>query len=64
MERDSQKQIVIGKGGLAIKQIGRQARQALEGLFDEKIFLRTFVKVSKDWTRSEKMIERMGYDEQ
>lgn len=64
VERESQKHIVIGKGGQAIKQVGQAARQSLEALFDEKVFLRTWVKVSKDWTRSEKMVERMGYDDQ
>ncbi len=63
VERDSQKQIVIGKGGKSLKGIGRQAREALEALFGEKVFLETWVKVSRDWTRSDKMLERMGYDE-
>jgi GTP-binding protein Era len=63
VERDSQKQIVIGKGGSALKQVGSQARRALEELFGEKVFLQTWVKVSRDWTRSEQMLGRMGYDE-
>jgi GTP-binding protein Era len=63
VERDSQKQITIGKGGQVLKQIGSQARKAMEELFDEKVFLQTFVKVSKDWSRSERMIEKFGYDE-
>jgi GTP-binding protein Era len=63
VERDSQKQIVIGKGGTALKQIGSRTRRALEELFAEKVFLQTWVKVSKDWTRSERSLERFGYGE-
>ena len=63
VERDSQKQIVIGKGGQVLKQIGRDARKALEELLGEKVFLQTWVKVSKDWSRSERMLERMGFDD-
>ncbi len=63
VERDSQKQIVIGKGGSALKQVGAAARRAMEDLFAEKVFLQTWVKVSKDWTRSERSLERFGYDE-
>lgn len=63
VERESQKQIVIGKGGKALKQVGIEARRAMEGLFAEKVFLQTWVKVSRDWTRSEKTLERMGFDE-
>lgn len=63
VERDSQKQIVIGKGGKALKQVGREAREAMEALFGEKVFLETWVKVSRDWSRSDKMLERMGFDD-
>jgi len=63
VERDSQKRIVIGKGGQALKQVGRDAREALEALFDEKVYLETWVKVSRDWSRSERMLERLGFDE-
>lgn len=63
VERQSQKQIAIGKGGNVLKQVGSQARRAMEELFEEKVFLTTFVKVSKDWARDEKMIEKFGYDE-
>jgi GTP-binding protein Era len=61
VERSSQKQIVIGKGGSALKQIGSRARRSMEELFEEKVFLQTWVKVSKDWTRSERSLERFGY---
>ena len=63
VERDSQKQIVIGKGGQALKQVGREARKAMEELFGEKVYLETWVKVSRDWSRNEKMLERMGFDD-
>jgi GTP-binding protein Era len=63
VERNSQKQIVIGKGGQALKQIGTRARKALEELLNQKVFLELWVKVSKDWSNNEKMIERFGYDE-
>lgn len=63
VERQSQKQIAIGKGGNVLKQVGSQARRAMEELFGEKIFLQTFVKVSKDWARDDKMLEKFGFDE-
>lgn len=63
VERESQKQIVIGKGGQVLKQVGRDARRSLEELFEEKVYLETWVKVSRDWSRSEKMLERMGFDD-
>lgn len=63
VERSSQKQIVIGKGGQALKQIGSRARRSMEELFEEKVFLQTWVKISKDWTRSERSLERFGYGE-
>ncbi len=63
VERESQKQIVIGKGGQALKQVGREARQAMEALFGEKVFLETWVKVSRDWSRSDKMLERFGFED-
>jgi len=62
VERDSQKQIVIGKGGKVLKQVGAQARQAMEELLGDRVFLQTWVKVSKDWTRSDRSLERFGYD--
>ena len=61
VERDSQKQITIGKKGVVLKQVGTGARIVLEELFGEKVFLRLWVKVSKDWSDSEKLIERYGY---
>ena len=61
VERESQKQITIGKKGAVLKQVGSGARIALEELFGEKIFLRLWVKVSKDWSDNDKLIERFGY---
>ena len=63
VERDSQKQIVIGKGGAALKQVGSGARRAMEALFDEKVFLNLWVKVSREWSDSEQRMARFGYDE-
>ena len=61
VERDSQKQITVGKKGIVLKQVGSKARLVLEELFGEKIFLRLWVKVSRDWSDSDRLIERFGY---
>jgi GTP-binding protein Era len=61
VERDSQKGIVIGKGGSMLKQIGTRAREDLEWLLGTKVFLRLQVKVSKDWQRDPRKLERLGY---
>lgn len=61
VERDSQKQITIGKKGIVLKQVGSKARIVLQELFAEKVFLRLWVKVSRDWSASDKLIERFGY---
>jgi len=61
VERDSQKQITIGKKGVVLKQVGTKARVVLQELFDEKVFLRLWVKVSRDWTDNDRLIERYGY---
>ena len=61
VERDSQKQITIGKKGIVLKQVGSKARIVLQKLFGEKIFLRLWVKVSRDWSDSDKLMERFGY---
>jgi GTP-binding protein Era len=63
VERESQKQIVIGKGGQVLKSIGTQARIALEQLFEQKVFLRTWVKVSRDWSDNEKALRQLGFEE-
>lgn len=61
VERDSQKGIVVGKGGAKIKEIGQAARHEIEGFLDSKVFLGLRVKVLKDWTRDAEALKRMGY---
>lgn len=63
VERDRQKQIVIGKGGDVLKQVGTRARHALQELFEEKIYLRMWVKVSKDWSDNVRALKQFGYEE-
>jgi len=63
VEREGQKQIVIGKGGDVLKLVGTRARQALEDLLGEKVFVRLWVKVSKDWSDNEKALRQFGFDE-
>lgn len=60
-ERDSQKGILIGKGGEMLKKIGREARKDIEHFVGKKIFLETFVKVDKDWRQSELKLKKYGY---
>jgi GTP-binding protein Era len=59
--RDSQKSIVVGKGGSMIKRVGMEARKALEQYYGKKVFLETFVKVDKDWRDDERKLKRYGY---
>ena len=61
VERDSQKGIIIGKGGEMLKKIGRQARIDIQKFLDKKVFLETFVKVDKDWRSSEAKLKKYGY---
>lgn len=63
VERQGQKQIVIGKGGNVLKQVGTESRKELEKLFDEKVFLRLWVKVSPDWSDNERAMRQLGFDE-
>jgi GTP-binding protein Era len=63
VERDGQKQIVIGSGGQVLKQVGSKARIALEELFEQKVFIRMWVKVSRDWSDNEKSMRQLGFDE-
>ena len=62
VERDSQKGIVIGHQGVALKKVGSESRKALEKFFGKKVFLETFVKVDKDWRSSEKELDSFGYN--
>jgi GTP-binding protein Era len=59
-ETESQKQILIGKGGSMVREIGRWARPAIEALLGRKIFLQLQVKASPKWRRNETMLERLG----
>ena len=61
VERDSQKGIVIGKGGAMLKEIGTRARKELEWILGTKVFLRVQVKVAKDWQRDVGSVMRLGY---
>ena len=63
VERDSQKKIVIGKRGQALKQAGTRARHALEAFFEEKVFLETWVRVSRNWSNDERLLKKLGYDD-
>lgn len=62
VERDSQKGIIIGHQGVALKKVSSEARKALEKFFAKKIFLETFVKVDKDWRSSQKELKHFGYN--
>ncbi|HRO74929.1 MAG TPA: GTPase Era [Crocinitomicaceae bacterium] len=61
VERDSQKGIIIGKGGTMMKRIGYDARKDIENFVGKKVFLKTFVKVDKDWRKDEKKLKNYGY---
>ncbi len=61
VERNSQKGIIIGKGGSMLKKIGREARIEIEKFIDKKVFLETFVKVDKDWRSTENKLKKYGY---
>ena len=60
--RESQKQILIGKGGIALKNVGIAARRDMELFFKKKIFLKTFVKVKEDWRDNSKTLKEFGYE--
>ena len=61
VERESQKGMVIGRGGRMLRAIGTAARQELEKETGERVYLDLFVKVEKDWSRKETMLRRLGY---
>jgi GTP-binding protein Era len=61
VERDSQKGIIIGKKGTAIKEIGMKSRKVIENFLDREVFLELRVKVSKNWRKSEHQIKKFGY---
>lgn len=59
--RDSQKGILIGKGGAALKKVGTQARIEMEQFFEKKVFLQMFVKVEPNWREDKRMLKKFGY---
>ncbi len=62
VERESQKGIIIGHQGVALKKVSTEARKSLERFFAKSIFLETYVKVDKDWRQSQKAMREYGYD--
>ncbi|WP_299583240.1 GTPase Era [uncultured Sunxiuqinia sp.] len=60
--RDSQKGIIIGHQGAALKKVGTQARKDLEEFFQKKVFMQLYVKVAKDWRDKDRMLGNFGYD--
>ena len=61
VERDTQKAILIGKRGAALKKTATEARKEMERFFEKKIYLETFVKVRKDWRNDENYLKNLGY---
>lgn len=62
VERESQKGIIIGHRGIALRKVGIEARRDIERFFNKKVFLKTFVKVDSDWRNSDKELKMFGYD--
>jgi len=60
--RDTQKSIIIGKGGIAIKRLGTDSRKDMETFLGQKVFLELFVKVTKDWRDDERSLRHFGYE--
>nr|MBI1231345.1 GTPase Era [Cytophagales bacterium] len=63
VERSSQKGIIIGEGGKALKRVGIQARHEMEKFFGKQIFLETYVKVEEDWRKNKNKLKKFGYDQ-
>jgi len=61
VERDSQKGIVIGKGGARLKEVGTNARRQIEKLLGTKVYLELRVKVAKNWQQDPKLLGRLGF---
>jgi len=64
VERESQKRIVIGKGGEKLKEVGKQARLDMEKLFGSKVFLEMWVKVKEGWSDNERILNSLGYKDE
>lgn len=62
VERESQKGIIIGHKGIAIRKVGMEARRDIERFFDKKVFLKTYVKVDSDWRNSDRELKLFGYN--
>ena len=62
VERESQKGIIIGHRGIALRKVGMEARRDIERFFNKKVFLKTFVKVDSDWRNYDKELKMFGYD--
>ena len=62
VERDSQKGIIIGNQGQALKKVGVTARKDIERFFDKKVFLEMYVKVEKDWRNRDSLLQKFGYE--
>jgi len=62
VERDSQKGIIIGKGGASIKRVGTEARKDIEAFFEKQVYLELFVKVDKDWREKDSRLRHYGYE--
>ena len=63
VERDTQKGIIIGHGGKALKKVGTEARKDIEAFVGKKVFLQMFVKVEKDWRNRENKLKSFGYQQ-
>ena len=61
VERESQKGIIIGHRGQALKKVGAMARMDIERFFEKKVFLEMFVKVEKDWRNRDSLLKNFGY---
>jgi GTP-binding protein Era len=63
VERDNQKGILVGKGGQALKETSTEARKQLEGFFQQKVYLRLWVKVKKSWSSDQSSLAQLGYND-
>jgi GTP-binding protein Era len=61
VEKDSQKGIIIGKGGLKLQGIGTAARRDIEEMLDQKVLLKLWVKVKKNWSQDERFLRELGF---
>jgi len=64
VEKQSQKGIVIGKGGARLKEVGTRARESLQNLFDVKVHLELWVRVKEGWADDERALRSLGFDQE